>query len=124
MTEPEVKPDIKPEEIISKLDSAATDAADSFIPLLQKISEEAESMEDKENKDILALRKRWANWVLFLIVLIVIFDMVLVTFVGFKIWEFTNTSIVIAVITDNFLKILGLGYLITAEIFKKIYPRK
>ena len=70
------------------------------------------------------MRSRWSNSILALIMMIVLFDMLLVWLVGIKVWSFTDTSIVVAVIADNFLKIVGLGYLITTELFKKIFPRK
>src|SRR3989338_4468809 len=118
----------KPEDIVAKLDSSVADneenAIENWYSILQKGSKETESIEEKENKSIIEMRDRWSNWILFLIVLIVVFDMLLVMLVGNGTFSFTNTSIVIAVITDNFLKIVGLGYLITTEIFKKIYPRK
>jgi hypothetical protein len=123
MTEPEVKP----EDIISKLDSVDTSVPDGSIgwyPILQRNSEDEESIEDKENRGIIKMRNRWSNAILALIVMIVIFDMILVWLVGIRVWSFNNTSIVIAVIADNFLKIVGLGYLITTELFKKIFPRK
>ena len=115
---------IKPEELASKIDTTGKKTFDFSFKELEKVSLDTESQEEIENANIIKMRSRWSNWVLTLIVLIVIFDMAVVGLVGGGVWKFTNTSIVIAVITDNFLKIVGLGYLITAEIFKKIYPRK
>ena len=115
--------DVKPEDIVSKLGtpSGISESQLDWLTELQEESSESEDLEKKENKGILAMRTRWSNWILFLIILIVIFDMLLVILLGAGIWQFTNPSIVIAVITDNFLKIVGLGYLITREVFKKIY---
>jgi hypothetical protein len=78
-------------------------------------------MEELENNEILARRRRWADWILFFIGLIVFFDIILVIFYGAGWWSFTDSKVVIAVVTDNFLKIFGLGYLITQETFRKIY---
>jgi len=117
--------DIKPEDIVSKLgESGEAQTIESAFDWLEKLKdkgENAETLEDKENKEILAMRTRWSNWVLILIGTIVVFDILLVWFYGSGIWRFENPNVVIAVITDNFLKIVGLGFLITREIFKKIY---
>ncbi len=78
-------------------------------------------MVEKENRGILDRRERWSNWILIFIGMIVIFDIILVVFYGAGWWNFANPNVVIAVITDNFLKIFGLGFLITRESFKKIY---
>ncbi len=115
--------DTTPEEIVPKL-GITSDIAESelaWLANLQKESSKTLTLEEQENEGILGIRNWWAYCVLFLIVLIVVFDMLLVWFLGSGIWQFTNPSIVIAVITDNFLKIVGLGFLITREIFKKIY---
>lgn len=117
--------DVKPEDIVSKLgESGGSETIESALDWLEKLKdkgESAETLEERENKDILAMRTRWANWILILIGVIVIFDVVLVWLYGSGIWNFANPNVVIAVITDNFLKIVGLGFLITREIFKKIY---
>jgi len=120
------EPEVKPEDVVSKIGTSGTEASVdlSWLRDLQEESTETDDIEEKENKDILKIRHRWADWILFLIVLIVLFDMLLVILIGTKQFDFTDPSIVIAVITDNFLKIVGLGYLITREIFRKIYPRK
>jgi len=116
------------EEIISKLRSKSLNGeshkVESIVPSLQGQSEEAESIEDRENAAIIKMRSRWANTILFLIFIIVVFDMCLVWALGIDKLSFSDTSIVVAVIADNFLKIMGLGYLITTELFKKIFPRK
>ncbi|MEK7128007.1 MAG: hypothetical protein AAB933_00380 [Patescibacteria group bacterium] len=116
--------DAKPEDIVSKLESSDASVSESkfdWLTELQEESDKVETIEDKENQGIIKMRDRWSNWILFLIVLIVLFDMTLVIFLGSGVWNFTNPSIVIVVITDNFLKIVGLGYLITRSIFKKIF---
>ena len=122
------EPDVKPEDIISKLDLVSKDTTaydpKDWYKFLQRNSEVKESIEDKENNSIIRMRSLWSNSILALIVAIVLFDMVLVGCVGINVWSFHDASIVIAVIADNFLKIVGLGYLITTELFKKIFPRK
>ena len=119
--------DIKPEDIVSKLDPSTSNVEESAIDwfsVLQKGSEKTESMGEKENQGILERREKWSTWVLIFIGAIVIFDIILVTFYGLGIWSFTDPNVVIAVVTDNFLKIFGLGFLITRESFKKIYHIK
>lgn len=115
--------DVKPEDVVSKLGATAetVESKLNWLEELQTESSHTENLEKQENEGILGMRGRWSNWILFLIVLIVLFDMVLVILLGSGIWQFTNPSIIITVITDNFLKIVGLGFLITREIFKKIY---
>ena len=116
--------EIKPEDISSKLEtSALSKTADDldWLKLLDEKSDKTKSLESEENQGILGMRRKWSNWVLGLIVTIVLFDMVLVILYGRGVLKFDNPSVVIAVITDNFLKIVGLGFLITREIFKKIY---
>lgn len=118
--------DVKPEDIVSKLDSSDTSTEDDkgqidWYSILQKGREKAESMEDKENSGIIRMRSRWANWVLFFIGVIIFFDMFLIFMYGTQRWSFADPLVVIAVITDNFLKIFGLGFLITREIFRKIF---
>jgi len=116
--------DVKPEDIVSKLDKSVTDVEEStlsWLTELQKDSDDEKTLIAKENTGILKMRERWSNWVLILIGTIVTFDIILVAFYGSGVWSFENPNVVIAVITDNFLKIVGLGFLITREIFKKIY---
>lgn len=116
--------EIKPEDIVSKLGNSGIDISEStfdWFTKLQKEKEEAETIEEKENEDILKMRKLWSPVVLCLIVAIVIFDMVLVILYGLKVLDFQDPNVVVAVIVDNFLKIFGLGYLITRAIFQKIY---
>jgi len=124
-TMPELEPEAK--DIIAKIGSRAADVGNDlphWYSLLQEKSKKEKSIEDEENKGILRMRNSWSTTILLLIVTIVLFDIILVWFIGLRIWTFTDTSIVIAIITDNFLKIAGLGYLITTELFKKIFPRK
>lgn len=114
---------IKPEDIVSKINIPPGSPTSDFnwLTELQKGSDTEALLVAKENNGIFAMRNRWSGVVLMLIVAIVMFDMLLVTFYGLGIWSFTNPTVVIVVITDNFLKIFGLGFLITKEIFKKIY---
>jgi hypothetical protein len=78
-------------------------------------------LEERENNGILTMRESWSFWVLLFIGVIIVFDMVLVFAYGMKWLDFKDPNVVIVVITDNFLKIFGLGYLITREVFKKIF---
>lgn len=114
--------DIKPEDIISELNKEDGQEFDTnWYQLLESKSKKTETMEDRENHGILTMRMWWAYVVLALITLIVIFDIVLVYMYGSNKWNFQNPTVVIVVITDNFLKIFGLGFLITREIFRKIF---
>ncbi len=116
--------EVKPEDVVSRLADSGNNNVESkfeWLTELQEGSKGAETLEEQENKGILAMRRLWSNMVLILICTIVIFDIILVAFYGQGVWIFTNPNVVIAVITDNFLKIVGLGFLITREIFKKIY---
>ncbi len=67
------------------------------------------------------MRKTWSRWILGCIVTIVLFDMTLVSLYGWGVWKFDSPAVVIAVVTDNFLKIIGLGLIITRNIFERIY---
>jgi hypothetical protein len=113
----------KPEDIVSKLESSEKTGGSNleWFEELKQESDKVENLEKDENAGILKMRKLWSTCVLALIVSIVLFDMILVCLVGLGVWNFNNPSIVITVITENFLKIVGLGVLITREIFRKIY---
>jgi hypothetical protein len=120
--------DVKPEDIVKKLNDKANGLnentfGDSLVEL-QRESDNEKSLRARENTGIFAMRDQWSFVVLMLIVAIVLFDMVLVCLYGLGVWNFGNPTVVIVVITDNFLKIFGLGFLITREIFKKIYREK
>lgn len=91
----------------------------SFLSGLEKRSDD--TLKTEENDGILVRRKQWSFWVLLFIGAIIFFDMMLVVLYGMNLLTFKDPNVVIAVITDNFLKIFGLGYLITRETFKKIY---
>jgi len=111
------------DELISKLgqsESREKNSSDWF-PRLERKSEKTRKMEDEENDGILKRRNRWSNWVLFFIGVIIVFDIILVVLYGRNILNFADPTVVIVIITDNFLKIFGLGFLITRETFKKIY---
>lgn len=112
------------ENIISALGSGTgvdTTGESDFYRELEKLSKETETLADKENKEIIEMRHLWSTWVLGLIVTIVIFDIILVTLYGFGIWNFEDSNVVMVIVTENFLKIIGLGILITNSIFKKIF---
>jgi hypothetical protein len=117
--------EVKPADIISELKAeGGTRApldADDWYEELEDLSTQTRTMEDEENQGILIMRKWWAYVVLGLITLIVLFDFLLVYKFGTRQWQFDNPTVVVVVITDNFLKIFGLGFLITKEIFRKIF---
>ena len=120
--------DIETEDIFSKIeeDSGSENLVEketNWYSKLQKTSQRTRTMEEEENSGILGMRNKWSNWVLFFIGAIIFFDMFLIYKYGTNQWKFTDPTVVIVVITDNFLKIFGLGILITREIFKKIYNK-
>jgi hypothetical protein len=108
------------DEIVSKM-GAGTDIDTESYRWLAKQSRETETLADKENSEIIAMRKKWANWILWFIGTIIVFDIVLVSLYGFGIWDFKDTRVVIAIVTENFLKIISLGVLVTIHTFKKIF---
>ena len=116
---------VKPQDIISELGAEGSEevavSTSDWYQLLENKSSKRQTMEERENQGILDRRERWSNWVLIFIGIIVVFDIILVIFYGSGWWSFEDPKVVIAVITDNFLKIVGLGFLITRESFKKIY---
>lgn len=108
-------------KLIEALGSSETEEP-NFFQYLESKSEKAESLADRENRGIIEMRQIWSTWVLIFIGVIIIFDIILVTFYGLGIWSFDDTKVVMVVMTENFLKIIGLGTLITLSIFKKIFP--
>ena len=120
-----VEVEIKPEEIVSKLQqshSREIEISDlAWLKQLAQNSNKVQTLEDQENSSIIKMRERWGNSILALIGLIIGFDIVLVWMYGVGAWAFTDSKVVIVVITENFLKIFGLGFLITKETFDKIF---
>jgi hypothetical protein len=117
-------PETDIDKIISELGNSINSVNQSdldFFKEIQKKSKDTETLEDKENRGIIEMRKLWSNWILFFIGLIVVFDVLLVILYGFKVWSFEDSKVVIVVITENFLKIISLGFLITNSIFHKIF---
>jgi len=108
-------------KIIEALGTPPEAEPSDFIKEVEAGSRKAETLAEQENTRIIAMRDRWSNWVLFFIGVIVVFDIILVSLYGFGIWDFKDSRVVMVVITENFLKIIGLGMLITHSIFKKIY---
>ncbi|MBM3271874.1 hypothetical protein FJY94_01140 [Candidatus Kaiserbacteria bacterium] len=119
--------DIKPSDVLSAFQDVdkgtSEDGFEDTYGELQEESTKTRITADDENADILRIRKIWAYVVLILIVTIVIFDMFLVWQYGTEQWSFSDPTVVIVVITDNFLKIFGLGFLITRETFTKIFKQ-
>lgn len=110
------------ETLIESLKSDDDTTSDtSFYHELEKKSDAEETLVDKENKEIINMRRRWSDWILFFIGLIIAFDMILVILYGLEKLSFEDPQVVMVIVTENFLKIIGLGLLITNNLFKKIY---
>jgi hypothetical protein len=119
--------EVKPEDILSKLPSTPSSPEKSdtkWFADAKKESKKLLTLEDRENASIIAMRERWGYYILAFIGLIIGFDMVLVWMYGVGVWNFNDSRVVIAVITENFLKILGLGLVITTQTFKKIFENQ
>ncbi len=110
----------KLEEIIKSL-GVSKDEKTDFFRAVERQSKDTENLADQENRAIIKMRGLWSTWVLIFIGIIVAFDIILVSFYGFGIWNFKDSNVVVIVITENFLKIVGLGLLITHSLFKKIF---
>ncbi len=108
------------EDIISKVSESERIIERSDLEWFRGLQNESGN-EAAENSRTLQMRDRWGNWILIFIGLIIIFDILLVSFYGMGVWSFADTTVVVTVITDNFLKIFGLGFLITRETFKRIH---
>ena len=113
------------EDIISKVGegtgASIKQKPDNFYSSVVRQSRETELLTHQENRELLEMRKRWARWILIFIGTIMMFDIILVSFYGLGVWEFKDTGVVIAIVTENFLKIISLGVLVTVQIFKKIF---
>jgi hypothetical protein len=106
---------------VGKEPASAVKSGAGFFRDLVKQSQAAENLADKENREILGMRQLWSRWILIFIGVIVMFDVILVYFYGTGAWDFKDSKVVMVVITENFLKIIGLGILITQSLFKKIF---
>lgn len=117
--------EVKPEDIVSELKKenkiSGKDSDFGFYRILQTNKQKTETLEEKENSNIITMRKWWGYSVLGFIAVIIIFDIVLILLYGSEVLSFEDSNIVIAVVVDSFLKIVGLGYLITRNTFEKIY---
>ena len=117
-------------------DTVQDDSLESLLEDFELLEQESSSVVDrenfkqkkenfeqkqKENGEILTMRKQWSWWVLIFIGAIIVFDMGLVIAYGLDVLKFKNPQVVMVVVTENFLKIIGLGLIITRELFKKIY---
>lgn len=111
--------ELKLKEIIKTLGTKGERT--NFFRAVEKQGKDTENLADQENKAIIKMRNLWSKWVLIFIGVIVTFDIILVSLYGFGVWSFKDSNVVIVVITENFLKIVGLGLLITHSIFKKIF---
>lgn len=114
---------INPQDAVDdflKLKDVNLDSADKpdFVKP-QRISLTEEDRLEREFTGVMELRKKWGYWVLGMIVAIVIFDMILVITYGLGWLTFNDTNVVIAVIVDSLAKVIGLGMLITDNVFKR-----
>lgn len=102
-------------------DTIPVTEATYLVPRLNRQRQTTETLVERENREIIEMRGLWSRWILRFIGLIIIFDIVLVACYGLRYWSFSDSKVVIAVITENFLKIFGLGFLITHRLFNKIF---
>jgi len=109
------------DDIKSKVGSQGEESDFGFFQDVNTESNLAKHLEETENEDIIKMRKWWGYSVLLFIAIIVVFDITLVLLYGCKVLSFADSNVVIAVVVDGLLKIVGLGYLITKNIFEKIY---
>ena len=118
-------PDEGDKEFILETSAAPESASPRLYKDIEKDSAAAiKSLSDEEAAGIIGMRKEWSTCILACICGIVVFDMLLVTFYGLGVWSFANEKIVSIVIIDNFLKIFGLGFLITKSVFEKLFPNR
>ena len=117
-------PELLPGELEEQLKSDEIKNYSEFLSILNKQSDNTERLEDKENQDLLDLRRKWGNWVLIFIGLIIGFDIVLVFLYGMGVWNFQEPKVVMVIVTENFLKVIGLGLLITQSVFERIFPKE
>jgi len=73
----------------------------------------------EERKNIIEMRKNWSRWMLFCIVFIVLFDVVLISLLGFHVISFESQWVIPAFIADNLAKVLGLAAIIVKFLFGK-----
>src|SRR3989344_6500636 len=92
-----------------------------FFEILKTESEKEETLAEREKRRIIEMRDDWSPRILLLIELIVVFDFMVVLFYGWGWLKFNDTRVVMMVVTENFLKVIGLGFLITQSIFTRIY---
>ena len=104
-------------ESLEKLPSSSIkDEGSEAYSEVEKRSQNILRIEAQSGK--LAMRKRWSTASIVWITGIICFDIILVCLLGLGIWKFDDPSIVIAVISDSFLKIVGLGIFIVKAIFR------
>lgn len=118
------EPSVVPEVALPDIPSEASGAISGteWLKEAQALSSATQKQALEENGSIINMRQVWGYTVLGLICAIIIFDMSLVILNGLGLLIFEDSRIVLAVIVDSFLKIFGLGLLITKRIFDKIYP--
>mgnify|MGYP003395466313 CR=1 FL=1 len=119
------EPEPKLEDVVSEVEGSNIPVPNKEPDFYEELEQEGgvtESLIDTENREIIRMRRQWSSAILFLIYLIVVLGFVLVAMYGWGGWKFDNPYVVVVVITDNFLKIIGLGFLITKSVFTKIFP--
>ena len=70
-----------------------------------------------ERRDLITMRSRWSNWILGVIVAISLFDIFLVTGIGFGWLKYENNFQIPFFIGESLIKLLGLAFLIVHFLF-------
>lgn len=83
---------------------------------------ESARIKAEEKRDIIAMRKRWSAWILACIVIIVVFDISLVTALGFHLITFTEEYLAPTFIGESLLQIFILAYIVVTFLFET--PKK
>ena len=107
-------------EYVTSDNSADEDFARTY-KQLEKESKISEDMAARENDGIIRMRRTWSGWILFFIGAIVFFDFGVVVAYGMGFLVFHDSNVVIAIVTESVVKVIGLGAIITNNLFKKIF---
>ena len=108
-------------DIIPKLSNSNQEDFYSTLKILRSKSQKNIELENFENESTIRMRILWGYTILGSIVAIALFDMIMIWMYGKGTWKFSDSDVVIAIVADGLLKVVGLGYLITQNIFRKIY---
>ncbi len=71
----------------------------------------------EERKELRNMRIRWSNWILICIIAIVIFNFLVVSFVGFGIVTFPEENILPAFLAQSLINVIGLAIIIVKYLF-------